>query len=196
MKLSTLLILLFCSSSFAQTNNFQTLLDTAIKGHGSLFLHAKPLKIKRLDKKEMWYYSENVREYSNQKLDTVMFAQIIQNSTTADTTLWLDTELPNYLLVNDRDETVSKKYLIQKCKLTDKKQIRHFSKYVNKFNSTDISDRVICYYSRPVFDNTKTFAIVQWDNGHSGLGGGGGIILYHFQGDIWKELGIIMNWRY
>lgn len=197
MKLSTVLILFISSSSFAQTNNYQNLIDTALQGHGSLFLYSKPLKVTRLDPKEMWYYIENLRDYSNQKLDTVMFHQIIQNSKTADTSFWADNELPNFVLVNERAETVSKQYVIQKLKLTDKKEIRHFTKYVNKFNSTEIADRVICYYSRPVFDNSKTFAIVQWDNGHSYLGGGGGIILYHLQSDnTWKDLGIILNWRY
>jgi hypothetical protein len=196
MKLLALLFLFICSSSFGQTINYQNLLDTALKGHGSLFLYSKPLKITRLDPKEMWFYIENLRDYSNQKLDTVIFSQIIQNSVTADTTLWTDNELQNFILIDERAETVSKKYIVQKFKLTDKKQIRHFNKYVNKFNSTDPANRVICYYSRPVFDNSKTFAIVQWDNGHSYLGGGGGIILYQLQGDTWKEFGTVLNWRY
>jgi hypothetical protein len=197
MRLSTFLLFFICSNSFAQTNNYKNLLDTAIKGHGSLFLHSKPLKVTRLDPKELWYYFENAREYSNQKLDTVMFSQIIQNAVVADTTLWTDNELPNFILINERAETVSKKHVVQKFKLTDKEQIKHLNKYVNKFNSTDISDRVICYYSRPIFDNLKTFAIVQWDNGHSYLGGGGGITLYQLQSDYtWKEYCVILNWRY
>ena len=197
MRLSTFLLLFICSYSFAQTNNYQSLLDTAIRGHGSLFLHSKPLKVTRLDPKELWYYFENARDYSNQKLDTVMFSQIIQNAVAADTTIWTDNELPNFILINDRAETVSKKYVVQKFKLTDKKQIKHFTKYSNKFNSTDISDRVIFYYSRPIFDNSKTFAIVQWDNGHSYLGGGGGIMLYQLHSDkTWKEYCVILNWRY
>lgn len=197
MKLLTIFFLFIFSTAFGQTDIYQNLLDTALGGHGSLFLYSKPLKITRLDPKKMWYYFENVRDYSNQKLDTVMFHQIIQNATTADTTLWNDNELPNFILVSERAENVSKKYVIQKFKLTNKKQIRHFTKYVNKFNSTDISDRVICYYSRPVFDNSKNFAIVQWDNGHSYLGGGGGIILYQLQNDkTWKNFGVILNWRY
>lgn len=197
MRLSTILFLFICSISFGQTNNYQNLLDTAIRGHGSLFLHSKPLKVTRLDPKELWYYFENARDYSNQKLDTVMFSQIIQNAIAADTTLWTDNELPNFILINERAETVSKKYVVQKFKLIDKKQIKYFTKYVNKFNSTDISDRVICYYSRPIFDNSNTFAIVQWDNGHSYLGGGGGIVLYQLQSDkTWKEYCVILNWRY
>jgi hypothetical protein len=197
MKLATFLILFIYSNSFAQTNNYQSLLDTALKRHGSLFLHSKPLKITRLAPKDMWQYSENVRDYTNQKLDTVMFSQIIQNAITADTTLWTDNELPNFLIVNERGETVSKNYPIRKYNLTGKKQIRYFDKYINKFNSTEISDRVICYYSRPVFDNSKAFAIVQWDNGYSYLGGGGAIILYQLKNDkTWKEFGIISTWRY
>ncbi|MBS1753076.1 MAG: hypothetical protein JST34_03415 [Bacteroidetes bacterium] len=197
MRLSTFLLLFICSYSFAQTNNYQSLLDTAIRGHGSLFLHSKPLKVTRLDPKELWYYFENARDYSNQKLDTVMFSQIIQNAVAADTALWTDNELPNFILINERAETVYKRYVVQKFKLTDKKQIKHFTQYVNMFNSTDIADRVICYYSRPIFDNSKTFAIVQWDNGHSYLGGGGGIMLYQLQSDkTWKEYCVILNWRY
>lgn len=197
MRYSTFLLLFICSNSFAQTNNYQNLLDTAIGGHGSLFLHSKPLKITRLDPKELWYYFENARDYSNQKLDTAMFSQIIQNAAAADTTLWTDNELPKFILINERADTVYKRYVVQKFKLTDKKQIKYFTKYVNKFNSTDIADRVICYYSRPIFDNSKTFAIVQWDNGHSYLGRGGGIMLYQLQSDkTWKKYCVILNWRY
>ena len=162
-----------------------------------MFIHSKPLKVKGLNPKELWLYFENAKDYSNQMLDTVMFSQIIQNTLTADTTLWTDNELPNYVLINDRAETVSKKYVVQKLKLTDKIKIKNVTKYVNRFNSTNISDRVICYYSRPIFDNSKTFAIVQWDNGHSYLGGGGGVMLYQLQSDkTWKEYCIINKWRY
>lgn len=197
MRLSTFLLFFICSNSFAQTNNYQSLLDTAIRGHGSLFLHSKPLKVTRVDPKELWYYFENARDYSNQKLDTVMFSQIVQNVVVADTTLWTDNELPNFILINERAENVTKKYVVQKFKLADKKQIKHLNKYVNKFNSTDISDRVICYYSRPIFDNSKQFAIVEWDNGHCYLRGGGGITLYQLKSDkTWKELCVILNWRY
>jgi hypothetical protein len=145
MRLSTLLLLFICSNSFAQTINYQNLLDTSLRGHGSLFLHSKPLKVTRLDPKELWYYFGNARDYSNQKLDTVMFAQIIQNAETPDTTLWTDNELTNFILINESAETASRIYVIQKFKLTNKKQIKHFTKYVNKFNSTDAQDRVICY---------------------------------------------------
>ncbi len=189
-------LFLICSTSFGQINNYQNLLDTVLSGHGALFVHSKPLKITRLDPKEMWLYVESIKERSNQNLDTAMFSQVINNSKLADTTLWTDKELPDILLDYERGETVSKKYALQKLGLTDEKKIKFYTKQINKFNSTETFDRNLYYFSRPVFDNSKTFAIIQWDNGHGGLGGGGGIFIYHFQDGIWKEGGTIINWNY
>jgi len=194
-----LIVLLFIirSNCFGQKINYQNLLDTVLSRHSALFVHSKPLKITRLDPKEMWEYFEYIKESSNQYLDTTMFFQIIQNSKLADTTLWTDKELPKALLVNERDERISNRYALQKLGLTDDKQKASLKKQVTKFNLTETFDRNICYFSRPVFDNSKLFAIVQWDNGHGYLGGGGGIILFRLQSDTtWKEFGIISNWRY
>ncbi|ULQ55206.1 hypothetical protein KJS94_11190 [Flavihumibacter rivuli] len=198
MRLSLIaLLFLFYSTSFGQIKQYQNLLDTALNGHGCLFVHSKPIKINSLELKEMWWYFENIKERSNQILDTVMFSQIIHNSKFADITLWTDKELPDVLLVNERSESVSKKYALKKLELADNKQIKYYAKLINKFNSTETNDRDLYYFSRPVFDNSKTFAIIQWDNGHSYLGGGGGIILYQLQSDnTWKEFGIINSWRY
>jgi hypothetical protein len=64
------------------------------------------------------------------------------------------------------------------------------------YNSADPYNRNLFYFSRPVFDKSRKHAVVQWDNAHSGLGGGGGIVLYQLQGDTWRELGTILNWKY
>ena len=198
MRLSFIFLLLFlCSNSFGQTTCYQNLLDTAISGRSGVFVNSKPLSVTRLDPKDMWQYIENLREYSSQKLDTVIFSEIIYNTKLPDTALWVDEELPKSLLVKERDATVSKKYALQKLGWNDDKQIRFIKRQVNKFNSAETIDKNLSFFSRPVFDNSKTFAIVQWDNGHSYLGGGGGIILYQLQNDMtWKECGIISTWRY
>ena len=197
MKLLTFILSIFtCFNSFGQTNHYQNLLDTSLSGHGALFVSSKPITHIQLDPIDMWNYFYFHRDYANKVLDTIMFAQIIHNSKSVDTTLWQDDELKNYLLVSNSDENVSTKSATQKLRLTDKKQIKFYKKQINHFNSTDSYNRNLYYFSKPVFDNSKQFAIVQWDNAHSGLGGGGGIILYQLLGDTWKEVGIIMNWKY
>ena len=195
-RLSALSFLfLFCFNSFGQKNQYQNLLNTAFAGHSSLFVYSKPTNV-QLDANELWFYLQNWKDYSHQILDTIMFLQIIQNVRTVDTAMWQDSEVPLALLVTDKNESISRQYAIQKLSLIAKKQIRFYSKQVNQFNSTEAVNKNITSFSRPVFDNTKQFAVVQWENGHDGLGGGGNIILYQLRGDTWKELGIIKNWRH
>jgi hypothetical protein len=197
MRLLTFAIsVMTCSISFGQTKQYQNLLDTALKRNAALFVYSKPITKIQLDKTDMWNYFYFHHDYANKVLDTIMFAQIIENSKSVDTTLWRETELKSFIVVSNREETISKKKAFQKLQLTDKNQIKLYKKKINRFNSTDSYNRNLYYFSRPVFDNSIEYAIVQWDNAHSGLGGGGGIILYHFQGDKWKEVGIIMNWKY
>ncbi len=121
-------LFLISSVSFGQTKQYQNLLDTAFNKRGGLFVYSMPLKNFELDKSEMWQYAENLKDYSNQNLDTVMFSQIIQNSKNVDTTIWKDNELSISLLVNIKDEAVSKKYAIQKLGVTEKKQIKFYKK--------------------------------------------------------------------
>lgn len=197
MRLLTLVIsIITCSISFGQTKQYQNLLDTALNGHGALFVCSKPMTRIQLDKAEMWNYFYFHRDCANKVLDTVMFAQIIENSKSVDTTQWQETELKSFIAVSSREETISKKQAFQRLQPTDKSQIKLYKKQINRYNSTESYNRNLYYFSKPVFDNSKKYAIVQWDNAHSGLGGGGGITLYHLQGDTWKEVGIIMNWKY
>ncbi len=197
MKILTFVVLsITFSASFGQTKQYQNLLDTALSGHGALIVCSKPMTKIQLDATDMSTYFYFHRDYANKGLDTIMFAQIIHNSKLVDTTLWQDTELKSFIIVSDKDETISKKHAIQKLQLTDKSQIKLYKKQINRYNSTDSYNRNLYYFSRPVFDKSKEYAIVQWDNAHSGLGGGGGIILYNLQGDTWKQVGIIMSWKY
>ena len=197
MKIPVFCLLFFILlKSQAQNRQYQNLLDTAFAKKGGIFVLSKPIKDLRLDPNDMWMYYDFHRDYTGKNLDTVMFFQIIKNSKTLDTLVWQDNELPNYVLVNSRGETVSKKDALKKLAFNDKQRIKFYKKQINRFNSTDSYNRNLYYFSRPVLDSSKTYAIVQWDNGHGGLGGGGGIVLYHFQNDIWKEVGIIRNWKY
>lgn len=190
------LFLLIYFGSYGQTSNYQNLIDIALNGHGAVIVSSKPIKNIQLDQKEMEIYLYFHRDYTSKTLDTVMFSTIVQNSKMTDTTLWQDSELKHCILVSGRDEDISKKHALQKLALADKKQKKFYSKQICSYNSTAPYNRNLFHFSRPVFDDSKKFAIVQWDNAHGGLGGGGGIVLYELQGDTWRELGIIMNWKY
>jgi len=190
-----LIICLFFLNAKGQTTQYKLLLDTAIKSKGQLFVYSKPIIKIRLDKKDIRENYDDLKEIWK-NVDTTELFQIIENIKNIDTTSWTDNELSESILIQDREKDVQLKYAIQKFNLSDKKKLKYYRNQINYFNSLSPADKNIYYYSRPIFDNSKQFAIVQWDNGHSGLGGGGGIAIYKLTGNTWKDLGIITRWQY
>jgi hypothetical protein len=190
-----LILCLFSINAKGQTNCYKTLLDSAIKFTGPLFVGANPIAKIRLEEKDIRENYDDLKDLCKEADSTILF-QIIRNSKKIDTVSWADTELDKFILIQNRDQDVQLKYIVRKFNLTDKKKIRYYRKQINQFNLVDASDRNIFYYSRPVFDDSKQFAIIQWDNGHSWLDGGGGIKLYKLTGDTWKEVGIVARWQY
>ena len=189
-----LTIFLFSLKAEGQTIQYKVLLDTAIKFTGQLFVSSMPITKISLDKNDI-RNNDYLKEVWKNADSTTLF-EIIENSKNMDTTSWSDDELGDFILVQNREQVVELSYAIHKFNLTDKKKLRYYRKQINDFNSASPFDKNIYYYSRPVFDSSKKFAIVEWDNGHGGLGGGGGIELYKMTGNTWSDLGLIATWRH
>ncbi len=182
------LFLLVWTRSQSQASIYQNLFDAKSVGQEVLFVNSRPLRD----------IKPNPNRIRNKILDTLnrtVLAQILKNCDAIDTTHWQESELPGCLLVSSREEHISKKSALQKFSLNES-QIRSYKKQINRFNSTDSYDRNIYSFSRPVFDDSKRFAIVMWNNAHSGLGGGGAIVLFQFQDGQWKKVGALNSWMY
>jgi len=179
-----------------QSNNYQQLIDSSI-GNTGFFIDKKPIKELRLDLRDTTFYRETLSHFSTCTLNSSTLCQLISNSAKPDTTDWNDKELPlNIIAINSDSEFIYLKNVRAKLNLTTKKQIRHYRKILNQFNSPSLYDREISYLSRPVFDSTKTFSIVAFDNIEGILGGGGGIILFHFENAAWKQAGLLNIWKH
>ncbi|PWT76867.1 MAG: hypothetical protein C5B59_05470 [Bacteroidetes bacterium] len=190
-------ILFLCGTEaiFAQ-NSYKKLLDTAVGTSRSIYVNANPITNIKLDAAKMWDYYNEYIEDSKLVLDTVMFAQIIKNSQQPDKTLWTDRELDKSILIKNVSEPIDINYVLSKFNITDKSQIKAYKKTIGNFNATKSYDRDIYSYSKPVFDDSQKYAIIQWDNGHNGVVGGGAIVLFHLSEDGWEELGTITSWKY
>jgi len=182
--------------SFAYVREDNNVIHMATSQSKVLVAGAAPISKINLDPARMEEYADNFIRTSNKQLDTTMFSQIIRNAASLDTSDWKDDELKNLFLVNAKEENISKNYLFRKLKLSSKKRIKFYTREINRYNSTEPSDRNIYYYSRPVYDNSGEYAIVQWNNGHSGMVGGGGIKLYHLEDMAWVEVGEVCSWKY
>lgn len=74
-----------------------------------------------------------------------------------------------------------------------KKRSLIIKKLIHHFNNASIVERFVYSYSRPVFDDSKKYAIIQWDL----IPEGGGIDLYHLNDNgIWETSGNIVIWKY
>ena len=190
-----LIVLFFQAASFGQNSNLQQLIDSATSSSG-LFVSAKPLAHFGLNEGDTSEYQEYLKEVSGTVVSTQTFVELVANSENVDTTNWTDDELKNFILIKPGDDFVYKKDVFKKFHVTDKKQEKYYRKIVSDFNYTSSWDKNIYFFSKPVFDDTKQFAIVRYDNGHSGLAGGGSVTLYHFENNAWRKIGNIETWVY
>jgi hypothetical protein len=178
---------------FSLIHSNKKVTDIAASSKHALVAGNEAISEIRLDEKEMAVYAEHLVESSGNVLDTTMFSEIIKNAASVNTTAWRDNELNDLLLVQGRDEEISKDYLFHKFNLSGKKQIRYYTRFLNRYNETTSSDRNIYYFSKPIYDNSGKYAIVQWNNTHSGVSSGG-IDLYYLDGSQWKQVGEITSW--
>jgi hypothetical protein len=185
------MMLMFIFSSVKEEN---TLIDAAAADNNALVVCSQTGMQIRLDNSDMKDYSRNLLKHSGKVLDTKMFAEIITNSVSVDTTGWKDGELKNLLVVQNREEQISKEYMIRKLNITGSKQLRFFLRIISNYNLSGSSERNIFYFSKPVYSNSGKYAVVQWENRHNGSGGGG-ISLYRLQENQWKEIGLVSSWK-
>lgn len=196
MRLLTIILLWLTSSSYGQTAPYQQLLYKAFRGKDALIVCSTPLKSIEFDGKDMYSYFSYYQNWSHKTLDTIMVANIFRNARSIDTSEWTPAELHSYIIVENRNETIYAGKALRKLQLANKGQRRLARQKIRDYNQAGIHDRNIFYFSRPVFDDSGKFAIVRWDNGHGGLGGGGAILLYQLQEDGWNLAGKLMSWMY
>ena len=185
-----LTLIIISASTFGQNKSVQNLLDTASKSIGQ-FVKNVPLNNSRLYMDDTTEYKNYLSEVFQQTIDTKYLVEIIQNSKFVDTSIWLDTELPNVILTEGYNKPIEFAYVSNKFKPTDKKQTKYYRKLITDFNS-DFVRRKFYYMSRPVFDNSKKFAVVTISNSFEG----GMLTLYKKVDDTWHKLGNINRWKY
>ena len=188
--LSSMLIIHF---SLIRSNG--NVIEAAASNKHALIVGAQTLNHIQLDAKNMEAYAQHFFEHSGKVLDTVMFAELINNAASVDTAIWQNNDFKNQIVVNGREDKISNDYLVEKLKLSGKKQIRYYTRFANKYNETNATDKNIYYFSKPAFSNSGKFAVIQWNNSHGNSDGGAGISLYQLDGDVWQEVGEISSWK-
>lgn len=193
------LTLILIASTFISSGQtipaFNSLLETATKSSG-LFISAFPVKKINLNLSDTFLYREYLKYEYNYNIDSALLNELINNTKNPDTTKWTDSDLKNFVLVETSDDYINPKNIIKKFSLSDKAQIKKLKRQIADFNNSHSLNRNIYYFSRPVFDKTKTYAIISHGNGNKGLMGRDYISLFHFDGNTWTNIGVVTRWIY
>ena len=192
----TLILVAFTFILFGQTvPAFNSLLDTATKNSG-LFISVYPVKKINLNLSDTFLYRDYLKYEYNYNIDETLLIDLINNCKNPDTTKWTESDFRNFVLVETPDDYINPKTIIKKFSLTDKSQIKKLKRQIADFNDSHSFNKNIYYFSRPVFDNTQTYAIISHGNGNKGLMGKDYISLFHYNGNIWTKIGVVTRWIY
>ena len=194
-----LLSLILVASTFSLFGQnvpaFNFLLDTATKNSG-LFISAFPVKKINLNLSDTFLYRDYLKFEYNYNIDSALLTELINNSKNPDTTKWTESDFKNFILVETAEDFINPKDVVRKFSLTDKEQIKRLKRRIADFNNSHPFNRDIYYFSRPVFDSSKTFAIISHGNGNKGLMGRDYISLFHYNGNTWTKIGVVTRWIY
>ncbi len=178
--------------SYGQKSSYQQLIDTAIKFSGH-FIYSRPITIVNFDKEQMLSYWQVMKDTWKNPIDTLIILEIIDNNKSIDSTEWTDAELKKYLLV--KSDSITLKYIIKKLKLNNQSEIAFYKELLNKFYDPKVCNKGICRFSRPMFDRSKKYAIIQYDIRDCYNEGNGSLKLLMNTKNGWSEIGNILEWR-
>ena len=193
------ILTLFFARSFnlsGQDINYQKLLDSAI----DIECEFRIVNNAPFDKFELilsdtadYLYNLNNHSYPNCILDRNSLTQIIINSKNRQLNKWTDQELKKAIIIAGKQQLIDTNYIENKFSSLDIEKQKTYLYYARKFNDRDIYYTSTFSYSRPIFDNTKKYALICFDKGYSTKNCMGEWTLYHFYNDKWIRIGNIYN---
>ncbi|MFL9485401.1 hypothetical protein ACI6Q2_21645 [Chitinophagaceae bacterium LWZ2-11] len=193
---ATIFFTTFQLISFGQKTFFcPNLLDIATK-ETRLFISINPIKKINLKLSDTTYYREYLKTEYEYNIDNGLLSELIQKSSNIDTALWTEAEMKNFLLIKNVESLINTKDAVKKISITDKIEIKKLKKRITDYNDSRPSTENIYFFSRPIFDNTNTFAIISHGTGNKAAEGKDYISLFGFNGSCWVKLGVITRWIY
>jgi hypothetical protein len=173
-------LIIFLLIPFAsKTQDLSGLYDKAL--HGRDFIYGKPLTLIDF---EICTFHVVFEGY----IDSLQYQQILVNSKNADSSLWTNQEVGNQIIVNEDEPMLNWEKVKEKFSDIDEKAEKRYKKEIDYYNNNP-QDRVIYRISRPVFDNKKEYAVIQYH-----LKIGNSLKLFSIKNGEWNELFTIVPW--
>jgi hypothetical protein len=158
------------------------------------FVNEKPSILKIGKGAIIGYWYALLEEGKMSPIDTLTLFEMIDNNK-YDTTYWNENEINNCYLV--RKIPISIENVRKKLTLVNDTAIVHYVEAINNSKNCGYGDFSNAVYSisRPVFNKSKNFALIQYDLINCNNEGKFDTKLFKLENRIWKEIGIVYGLR-
>jgi SusD family len=168
------------------SSKYLSLLRTAIFHH--TFIDKLPLRSEGFLEAQNYAISilnaDTIGDIGLSAFDFDVFKSLTGKNQKLDTAIWLDEEIPDCPLVK-KGEKVKRSYALKKLKPTNKRDKRFYSSYLKYYNRSNSNSKKLTYtFSRPVFDNSKNYALVEEFTSKSNWG----CYFYKWDGETWRQI--------
>ena len=190
--LITLLIQsIYCINAYSQTPyDIRQILDLTDKRSG-LILFKKPSGY--IDKNKI--YLPNIYEFLRDNgLDSIpgkIILEMADKFDNPDFTNWTYSDFPDKVIINKKDTFLSYRTELKRIGLTCKSDKKRLRRQISNFNYYKIKE--IYFISRPIFNESGEYAVIQHDNCVN-LTGGGGVTIFRKVNGKWINYGSIYRW--
>ena len=171
------------------SQNERALINMAINDR---YIYAEPIKRIELDRWDVTSKTYGPLNELKEHVDSTVFFSIIENISKLDTALWRQQEFDSTIVVKYRKETLSVDSIMVERRSHNKKESKYFKHLIKKYNASPVDQRRVISFSRPVFDNSRNYAVMKYSVAKSGFG----ILIFHFVNGSWKELGPVIRGKY
>ena len=190
-NLIILILITFCFTSFCLHQNIEG--TNAFFQVKYPFIYSKPITIK-LTKQDIIDYCFDFynSEHPKKIVDSLFLLEMLSNDK-KDTSNWNENEIKNCFLVNHIPISLSK----VKLKLHSNLDTTSIIEYVNKINSSmncdygDRSKNIVSSVSKPIFDKSKSFALIQYNLLNCKNEGSSLVKLFKLKNNEWKVIDTI-----
>ncbi|OQP48012.1 hypothetical protein A4H97_29685 [Niastella yeongjuensis] len=156
------------------------------------FLFIKPLNSISLDRWDIIQQTSGYLNELKEHVDTSVFFSIIENISKLHNATWKQQQFDSTIIVRSKNGQLNVDSVLTGKRSYTKRDIKYFKRLVKKYHHTPPPKRLIISYSRPVFDSSCKYAIMQYHVAKSGFG----VQIFHYTSEGWKNLGLVVHGAY
>ena len=180
-----------CGVFAQQVPDVRPLMDSVFQKETGLFVEVHPFSVVWLEEGDTMDYRLLLKDH-HFEIDHALLIELIRHCAHPDTTSWTQEEVKKHILVDSSDDYISPKKVIREWGLVDKDAIEKLRRAIRRYNDPGPYDRYIYHVSRPVIDQTGSYAVVcegfSWGPGEEKVYSSSAL-LFHFDGQFWNKIG-------